>query len=131
MPQETEDTQMTVPVVEETAAVEKRKKVTGTVRLRTAVHEDEVVVDEPLLAEEVSIERVPVDRWVETAIPVRQEGDTTIVPVFEEVVLVEKRLKLIEEVRITRRQVTRHAPQRMTLRRQEAVVDRRPPPADI
>lgn len=129
MPQETEDTRVTIPVVVETAAVHKRNKVTGTVHLQTVVHEDEVVVDEPLFAEEVSIERVPVDRWVDAAILVRQEGDTTIVPVLEEVVVVEKRLKLIEEVRITRRHVTRHAPQRVTLRRQEAIVDRLPPPA--
>ena len=129
MPQEIEDTRVTIPVVMETAAVHKRNTVTGTVHLHTVVHEDEVVVDEPLFAEEVSIERVAVDRWVDAAIPVRQEGDTTIVPVLEEVAVVERRLKLIEEVRITRRHVTHHAPQRVTLRRQEAIVDRLPPPA--
>lgn len=129
MPKETENSQVTVPVVEETAVVGKRKRVTDTVRLRTVVHEDEVIVDEPLLAEEISVERVPVDRWIDTPLTIRQEGDTTIIPVFEEVVVVEKRLKLIEEVRITRRHVTRHAPQRVTLRRQEAIVDRLPPPA--
>ena len=129
MPQKAEDTRVTIPTVVETPTVHKRNKVTGTVHLHTVVHEDEVVVDEPLRAEEVSIERVAVDRWVDAAIPVRQEGDTTIVPVLEEVAVIEKRLKLMEEVRITRRHVTHHAPQRVTLRRQEAIVDRLPPPA--
>ncbi|MCU0893405.1 MAG: YsnF/AvaK domain-containing protein [Rhodospirillales bacterium] len=58
----------------------------------------------------------------------RQEGDTTIIPVFEEVVVVEKRLKLVEEVRLTKRQTIRHEPQTITLRRQEAVVERLPGP---
>jgi uncharacterized protein (TIGR02271 family) len=131
VPQETGKIELTVPVVEETAAIEKRKRVTGTVRLRTDVHEHEVVVDEQLLVEEVAVERVPVDRWVDGPVPVRQEGDTTIVPVLEEVVVVEKRLKLIEEVRLTKRHSTRHTPQRLTVRRQEAVINRlAPPPED-
>lgn len=58
----------------------------------------------------------------------RQEGATTIVPVVEEVVVVEKRLKLVEELRITKRQTVKHAPQTVTVRRQEAVVERLPAP---
>lgn len=130
MPPQTEDnTRVTVPVVEETAAIDKRKRITGTVRLRTVVHEDEIVVDEPLHAEEITVERVPVDRWVDGPIPVRQEGDTTIVPIIEEVIVVEKRLRVIEEVRITKRNVTRRAPQQITVRRQQAIVDRLAPTA--
>ena len=57
-------------------------------------------------------------------IPVRQEGDTTVVTFHEEVVVVGKRLRATEEVRITRRTSTRHAEERVTLRREEAVVER-------
>jgi stress response protein YsnF len=59
---------------------------------------------------------------------VRQEGDTTVIPVVEEVVVVEKRLRLVEAVRISKRQAIRHEPQSITLRRQEAVVERLPAP---
>jgi stress response protein YsnF len=113
-----------IPVVEEQAVILKRKKLTEGVRVRTVVHEDEEVVDEPLASEDVEVERVPLDQWVDTPIPVREEGDTTIITLLEEVVVVEKRLRAVEEVRITKHQSVRHAPRKVTLRREEAVVER-------
>ena len=113
----------TVPVVEEQAVVRKRKKLAGGVRVRTVVHVDEEVIDEPLSTEQVEVARVPLDRWVEAPIPVRQEGDTTIITLHEEVVVVEKRLKATEEVHLIRRRTTRSAPQQVTLRREEVVVE--------
>lgn len=113
-----------VPLVEEQAVVLKRKKLTEGVRVRTLVNEHEEVVDESLVTEEVEVERAPLDRWVDAPVPVRQEGDTTIVTLIEEVVVVEKRLRAVEEVRITKRRSVRHAPQHVTLRREEAVIER-------
>ncbi len=113
-----------IPVVEERAVVLKRKKLTGGVRVRTVVHEDKEVVDEPLATEEVEVERVPLDRWVKAPVPVRQEGETTIITLLEEVAVVEKRLRATEEVRITKRRTTRQTSQHVTLRHEEAVVER-------
>jgi stress response protein YsnF len=113
-----------VPVVEEQPVILKRKKLTGGVRVRTVVREAEDVIDEPLVSEEVEVERVPLDGWVEGPVPVRQEGDTTIITLLEEVVVVEKRLRATEEVRITKRRSVRRSPQQVTLRREEAVVER-------
>jgi stress response protein YsnF len=115
---------VTVPVVEERAVVRKRKRVTGAVRVRTEVKTAEEVVDAPLAVEQGEVERVPLDRWIDAPVPVRQEGDTTVITLHEEVVVVEKRLRATEEVRITRRTSTRHAEERVTLRREEAVVER-------
>jgi uncharacterized protein (TIGR02271 family) len=114
----------TVPVVEEQPFIVKRRKLTGGVRVRTIVHEDEEVIDEPLVSEDVEVERVPLDRWVEGPVPVRQEGDTTIVTLVEEEVVVERRLRATEEVRITKRRLVEHNPQSVTLRREEAVLER-------
>jgi stress response protein YsnF len=113
-----------VPLVEENALVIKRRKLTEGVRVRTVVRERDEVVDEPLATEEVEVERAPLDRWVDAPVPVRQEGDTTIVTLIEEVVVVEKRLRAVEEIRVTRRRAVRHAPQHVTLRREEAVIER-------
>ena len=117
------DEQAVIPVVEEQAVVRKRKRLTEGVRVRTVVHEDEEIVGVPLSTEQVEVARVPLDRWVEAPIPVRQEDDTTIITLHEEVVVVEKRLKATEEVHLIRRQATRSAPQRVTLRREEVVVE--------
>lgn len=113
-----------LPLVEEAVAVERVRRITGVVRAKTETHEDTVTVDEPLLAEQAIIERVPMDRWIDYPIAVREEGDTTIIPVVEEVVVVEKRLKLVEEVRVTKQKTTKNEPRTLTLRRQKAVVER-------
>ena len=127
MTDEIEQDRHVIPVVEEQAVILKRKKLTGGVRVRTVVREEEDVVDEPLTTEDVDIERVPLDRWVDGPVPVRQEGDTTILTLIEEVVVVEKRLRAVEEVRVTKRQSVRHEPQTVTLRREEAVTERLDP----
>ena len=124
MARSTRDDREAIPLVEERAVVRKRKKVTGAVRLRTVVHEDEEVIDESLDAEEVEVERVPLDRWVDAPVPVRQEGDTTVITLLREELVVERRLRAIEEVRVTRMRVTRRASERVTLRREEAVIER-------
>jgi stress response protein YsnF len=88
------------------------------------VHAREVLVDEPLLREEVAIERVPVNRVVEGPIPVRYEGDTMILSLLEEVLVVETRLLLTEELRITTRRTETHTPERVMLRHEDVTIER-------
>jgi uncharacterized protein (TIGR02271 family) len=116
-----------LPVVGEELAVQKEQVTTGVVRVKKVVREREEVVNEPLLREEVTVERVLVNRVLETPAEPRQDGDTLIIPVMEEVLVLEKRLMLREEVRITRRQSTTNEPQHVTLRQEEAIVERTEP----
>lgn len=113
-----------MPVIIEEIDIQKRLVETGKVRITKVVHEHEAVVDEPLLRDEVEVERVSIHRLVEEAIPMRYEGETMIVSVMEEVLVVEKRLMLTEELHIRKRRVEMHQPQRVTLRREEARVER-------
>jgi stress response protein YsnF len=116
-----------IPVIEEHAVVRKHKKLTAGVRVRTVVHEAQEVIDEPLATEDIEVERTPLDRWVDAPVPIRHDGDVTIVTLVEEVVVVEKRLRATAEIRITKRRSVRHEPQQITLRREEAVVERLQP----
>lgn len=118
-----------VPIVAEQLEVQKRKVEAGGVRIRKTVTEREEVVDEPLMREEVQVRRVPVNRVVDAPVPVRHVGNTMIVSLLEEVLVVEKRLMLKEELHITKEQVESYRPQRVRLRTEEAVVERLDGPA--
>ena len=108
----------------EELSVAKETLETGRVRVSTRTHEREVVVDEDLARERVEIETIPVGLQINTVPQVRQEGDTTIIPVVEEQLVVERRLMLKEEVRITRVRSTERHQEKVKLRYQEAVVTR-------
>ncbi|MCC7451191.1 MAG: YsnF/AvaK domain-containing protein [Anaerolineae bacterium] len=118
--------EIAIPVVAEKLQVEKEAVARGTVRIRKTVHEHEETVDVPLSHEEVQVERVPVNRMIEGDVQVRYDGDTMIIPIVEEVLVVETRLMLKEELHITKRRVTENHPQTVTLRSEEATVEHLP-----
>jgi uncharacterized protein (TIGR02271 family) len=121
---EVSDAPLVVPVIEEALDVHTTPVETGRVRIHKMVHEHEEIVDPALWRDEVVIERVPINRVVEGPISAYSEGETLIIPLLEEVLVVEKRLLLKEEVRITKRRVETHRPQWVMQRREEAVVER-------
>jgi len=113
-----------IPVIEEELDVQKRVVETAKVRVTKGVHEREILVDEPLFRDEVEVERVLIDQVVDGPVSVRYEDDTMIVPIMEEVLVIEKRLILKEELHIRKRRVETHQPQQVTLRREEVRVER-------
>lgn len=115
-----------VPVVQEELHIDTQRVETGRVRLTKSVQEREVLVERSSHREEVQIERVPVNRFVAEPVTVRYEGDTMIIPVIEEVVVVETRLRLKEEVRVTKRQISTQQRQPVRLRTEEVHVERVP-----
>jgi uncharacterized protein (TIGR02271 family) len=117
---------LVVPVLVEELEVQKRLVETGKVRITKVVHERQAVVDEPLFHDNVAITRVPMQRVVDGPVPVREENDTTIISVVEEVLVVEKRWMLREEIHIRKQRVETHQPQRITLRSEDVQVERVP-----
>lgn len=111
----------------EEAHVEKRAVLKGRVRVETSVEVVEERVSAMLKGEVIDVVRVPVGTTV-TAVPeIRTEGDLTIVPVVEEVLVVEKRLVLREELHIRRTATTEEVDQTVALRRQSVSVTRLDP----
>ena len=90
----------------------------------TVTREHETFVDEALNHERVQIERRPIGRQVDAIPPVRQEGDTTILSVVEETLVIARRLILKEEVHIRRLHVSERHQEAVVLRKQEAVITR-------
>ena len=101
-----------------------RRVIGDTVRVSTRTRVRDEVVDETLVHERVEIERVAVDRIVDAVPPVRQEGDVTVLSVVEEVLVLERRLVLKEEVRVRRVQVMDTHRETVALREQVVEVNR-------
>jgi uncharacterized protein (TIGR02271 family) len=121
-----------VPLLNEELAVTKKTRDTGRVRVTTVTRQHEELVDELLARDQVEVDRVAVGQPIEAIPSVREEGDTIVVPVVEEVLVVERRLILKEEVRIRRVRSTERHQERVTLRKQEAMISRLParPPTE-
>ena len=114
---------LVVPILAEQLKIAREKIVTGGVRIRKTVSERMETVNEPILQEQIEVERIAVNSFVAEPPPVRYEGDVMIVPLLEEVLVVEKRLVLREEVRISKRSETVRRPQQIVLRREEATLE--------
>lgn len=117
-----EEPSVTVPVIEEKLNIAKKIVETGKVRITKKVTEEDVNVNVPVIHEEYEIERVAVNRYVNTPPQVHYEGDTMIIPVVKEVVV--KQLVLAEELHIRRKEVETISPQQATLRREQVIVER-------
>ena len=102
--------------------VRRRVRQTGEVRVAIQTRSRDEQVDERLNRREVRVERVAVDRFVDEMPEVREEGETTVIPVVEEIFV--RRLFLKEEVRVTRVDKTHDHRETVTLRYQDVVISR-------
>jgi stress response protein YsnF len=103
-----------VPVVEERARIETRKRESDRVAVRISVETREEIVERALHDEELDIERIPIGREISEAPPTREQDGVLIVPVVEEELVVRTRLVLKEELHI--RRIAREKPARQTVR---------------
>src|SRR4051812_17449905 len=113
-----------VPVMEEELRVHKRDVVTGKIQVRTVVESFENIARATLEGEQIEVTRVPVGKELESIPEQRTEGDVLIIPIVEEVLVVEKRLVLKEELHIRRRITREDVEVPVTLRKQRAVIER-------
>jgi uncharacterized protein (TIGR02271 family) len=124
--------QVIIPAISEQLEVSTRSVEAGRVHITKHVVEREEVVSVPLASEHVRVERVAIGRTVDTMPEVRHEGDTMVIPVVEEVLVVERRLLLKEEIRVTRERVVAPSPpQRVRLRSEQVHVEREGPPGAL
>ena len=113
-----------IALAEETVRLDKRETVSATVRVRTVVDTVEESARASLKRGSVEVTRVPVNEVVDVAPDIRTDGDVTIVPILEEILVVEKRLLLKEELHVRRHESTEDVEVPVTLRKQRAIVER-------
>lgn len=122
-----------LPLLEEALRVGKRRVQTGRVRVSIATEAEEHLVRETLRSERAEVERLAIGRELAEgeAVPTtrREEDGTLVVPVLEEMLVVERRLVLREEIRLRLIATEEAVEETVTLRRQHAEVERLPPAA--
>jgi uncharacterized protein (TIGR02271 family) len=91
-----------IPVMEEHLNIDKKEVEKARYEIKKTVTRDDFSQEVPTIHEKVDIQRVEINQYVDSPPDVRQEGNTTIIPVIKEVVVVEKKLMLVEEIHITR-----------------------------
>lgn len=114
----------TIRLYSEDVTLEKTVGETGRLKVAKRTRTRDAAVDSELLEEKATVETIPKGHQVFEMPVARTEGDTTIIPIVEEVIHVEKRLFLKEEIHITRHKTTKRFRDVISLRHQEAVVSR-------
>jgi len=102
-----------------------RRTVAGdTVRIGTVTRERDHHINESLAHVRVEVERVLIGRPIAAVPPIRKEGDTTILSVVEEIIVIERRLILKEEVHIRRVHVAERHQESVVVREQSVEISR-------
>jgi len=119
-----EQVETVIPLYEETVSVGKRPVERGRVRVDVRVAEREQTLQQTLERRDVEVERVAINRVVESAPETRREGDVLIIPVVEEEVVMVKRLVFREEIHVRERTTQRTEQFTVNVRSEKAEISR-------
>ena len=115
-----DDNELRVQRSEEELRAGVRQREAGSMNVKKSVRTESEEVRVPKKREEVEVERVPMDREVAEA----EFGDEeVVVQVFEEEVVVSKRIVLKEEIRLRKRVVEEEEVVEVDLRKEEVEID--------
>lgn len=118
--------ELVIPLASEEASITKREVVKGRARIHVVTDLADEKLQTELRQENIEIRHVPVNRYIgpgDLKPVTRTEGDVVIIPIIEEVAVIEKRLLLKEELHIHRHAISQPAEIPVTLRRQRAEVE--------
>ena len=115
-----------IPVVHEKVTSTKRLVDTNRIRIVKRVKEEEQSIAVPLDHEEIDIQTKHINQYVDN-IPeaVRYEGDTMILSILKEEVVV--RTLLEKEIHITKKKVQTQDKHTVTLRKEEVIIEHSTP----
>jgi uncharacterized protein (TIGR02271 family) len=115
--------EQTLELREEELVVHRDMRDVGEAHIRTRVEEVPARLEVDAYSEEVEVEHVPVGQVVSERTEPYQDGDVLIVPIYEEQLVVTKRLILREHLRVRRVTNTQRQLFEDTLRKERAEVD--------
>ena len=122
-PEEDSSDRLVIPVIVEELKVDKRWVETGRIRVEKHVNQEEAVINELLTHEQVEMKRVPINQIITEMPQVRHDEEKLIIPIVEEELVVEKRLRLEEEVVVRKDVQERTETVNDTVRRKDVEVE--------
>ena len=119
---------LTINIIEEQLHLDKKLVEKAKIEITKKIIEKNETASINLFSEDVEIKKVPVNTYVTETPVVRHEGNVIIIPVVKEVMVIEKKLLLVEEVHITKHTTTKEHTETVGLKKQEVTVNRIPSP---
>lgn len=113
-----------VPVIAEQLHVDAVPVLKGGVRVVKRTVSQEHLVEQELRRDHIEVKRVKVHRVVDGPQQAIQSGNTTIIPVVEEVLRIERQWVVTEEIHLIRTEETNTFRDKVIANREEATVER-------
>lgn len=126
-----QDNEVVVPVLNEELHADAIPVQTGGVRVTKHVEGHDEILEQELRKGRVEVKRVKTDRVVDGPQPVQRVGNTLIVPVVSEVLHVEKRWVVTEEIHLTQTEERETVRQTVTVNQEKAQVERLDQTGDV
>jgi stress response protein YsnF len=121
---ENNQTDYIVPVVRESVEADTIPVETGGVRVTKRVEAHDEILEQELRRGRAEIRRIKMDRVVDGPQQPRQEGETLIIPVVSEVLVVTKQWVVTEEIHVTRIEELERVEQTVPVNEEIAEVER-------
>lgn len=118
------DLPFAIPVIEEQAEIRAVSRETGVVRVRVESDQIDHTVALARVEHNYVAHRVPRNLAVTEVRAPWTEGDVLVVPVYEEIEVIERRLMLKEEIRLTPQALRATSEVDVPLRKERVVVER-------
>ncbi|HSU33830.1 MAG TPA: DUF2382 domain-containing protein [Bryobacteraceae bacterium] len=119
-----EKEEIIVPVIAEQLHVDAVPVPKGGVRVVKRTIGQEHLVEGELRKDHVEVKRLKTNRIVDGPQPPTQVGNTTIIPIVEETIRIERQWVVTEEIHLTRTETTEHFQDKVVLNHEEATVER-------
>ena len=116
--------EIVIPVVEETVVVDKEVFESEKIFIRKTIKTENVNINIPLINDVCEIHYVPSDKVFDSYPLSRQVGDTMIIPIVKEILVIKKKYQMTQEIHVTKIKTSTPFLQQIELKKEQVKVER-------
>lgn len=113
-----------IPIYREEVHINKETVITGTVNIKRNTLHRHIAVKESMHNQDVTVDVVPIGKYIDSIPHTSEQDGMTIIPVYEEHIQIVKRIYLKEEVRISKKETEHPFEQQIDLKHQVISITR-------